>query len=83
MIREFSAFQILIDLIESKVASVFSINSLREDLQVSHQTISKWMDILDNFYYTYRIYPFSPKKIKSIKKEPKIYLWDYSEVKND
>ena len=26
------------------------------------------------------IYPFTNKKIKSLKKEPKIYLWDWSEI---
>ncbi|MCP4755160.1 MAG: ATP-binding protein [Proteobacteria bacterium] len=79
-IREFSLFQILTNLLPTKVGSVFSLNSLREDLNMAHQTLAKWVDILENFYYCFRIYPYQTTEIKSLKKEPKLYLWDYSEL---
>ena len=41
------------------------------------------MDILERFYYHFRIYPFVHKKIRSLKKEPKLYLWDWSEISNN
>src|SRR5262249_40096133 len=31
----------------------------------------------------FRIYPFSSKRIRSLKKEPKLYLWDWSEVEDE
>ena len=79
-IREFSLLQVLVDLLPSKVGAIFSINALREDLNIAHQTIAKWLDILENFYYCFRIYPYYSSAIKSLKKEPKLFLWDYSEV---
>ncbi len=79
-IRDLSALQILVDLLPTKVGSLLSLNSLREDLGVAHKTVANWMDILERFYYHFRIYPFSHKKIKSLKKEPKLYLWDWSEI---
>jgi len=79
-IRDFSALQILVDLIPSKVGALLSLNSMREDLSVAHKTVASWMDILERFYYHFRIYPFTNKKIKSLKKEPKLYLWDWSEI---
>ena len=82
LIRELSIFQFLVSLLPERVGSVFSVNSLREDLQVSHQTIARWMDILESFYFCYRIYPFTASSIKSLRKEPKLFLWDYSEVKD-
>jgi len=33
--------------------------------------------------FAYSIYPFSFSTIKSLKKEPKLFLWDYSELKNE
>ena len=45
--------------------------------------MTHWMDILEAFYYQFRIYPFSAKKIRSLKKEPKLYLWDWSEVEDE
>lgn len=82
-VRDLSALQILTELLPDKVGSLFSLNSLRQDLNVTHKTISLWVDILERFYYHFRIYPFHSKKIKSLKKEPKVYLWDWSEIKNE
>ena len=82
-IRDLSAMQLLVDTIPTKVGSLLSLNSMREDLAVAHKTVANWMDILERFYYHFRIYPFSHKKIKSLKKEPKLYLWDWSEITNN
>jgi predicted AAA+ superfamily ATPase len=41
------------------------------------------MDILESFYYCYRIYPYTTNTVKSLKKEPKLYLWDWSEVRDE
>ncbi|MFH0796110.1 MAG: ATP-binding protein [Candidatus Omnitrophota bacterium] len=79
-IRDLSALQILIDVLPRKVGSLLSINSLREDLSVAHKTVAGWIDILERFYYHFRIYPFTDSKIRSLKKEPKLYLYDWSEV---
>lgn len=82
-IRDLSALQILVNILPEKVGSLLSVNSLREDLAVAHKTAATWMDILERFYYHFRIYPFSHKKIKSLKKEPKLYLLDWSEIQNN
>ena len=82
-LRDLSAMQILVDILPSKVGSLLSLNSLREDISVAHKTIANWMDILERFYYHFRIYPYAHKKIKSLKKEPKLYLWDWSEINDN
>jgi predicted AAA+ superfamily ATPase len=41
------------------------------------------MDILEKFYYHYRIYPYNAKTIRSLKKEPKMYLWDWSQISDE
>ena len=82
-IRDLSALQILVDLLPAKVGSLLSLNSLREDLLVAHGTVTLWMDILEKFYYHFRIYPFSASTIKSLRKESKMYLWDWSQVPDE
>lgn len=82
-IRDLSALQILVEILPSRVGSLLSLNNLREDLQVAHKTISSWVDILERFYYIFRIYPFSVKTIKSLRKEPKMYLWDWSQIEDE
>ncbi len=82
-VRDLSALQVLTAILPEKVGSLLSLNSLREDLMVAHKTISLWMDILERFYYHFRIYPFASSFFKSLRKEPKMYLWDWSQVENE
>ena len=62
------------------VGSPLSLNSLREDLQVSHQSISRWVGMLENLYMIFRIYPFGAPKIRAVKKEAKHYHLDWTVV---
>lgn len=82
-VRDLSALQILVEILPEKVGSLLSLNSLREDLQVAHKTVSLWVDVLERFYYHFRIYPFASTKIKALRKEPKLYLWDWSQIENE
>ena len=63
------------------VGSPLSLNGLREDLQVSHQSVSRWIFMLENLYMLFRIYPFGAPKIRAVKKEAKHYHWDWTLVK--
>ena len=65
------------------VGGVLSINSLREDLQVAHKTVDKWLRALDSLYYTFKLLPFGSPQIRAVKKEKKVYLWDWSLIRNE
>ena len=82
-LRDLSALQVLVEILPAKVGSLFSLNSLKEDLGVTHKTIALWTDILERFYYHFRIYPFASTMIKSLRKEPKMYLWDWSQIEDE
>lgn len=62
------------------VGSPLSLNALREDLQVAHQSISRWITMLENLYMIFRIYPFGAPKIRAVKKEAKHYHLDWTVV---
>jgi uncharacterized protein len=82
-VRDISSMKLLSDLLVDRVGSLLSTNALREDLEISHRAASNWIHILESLYYHFRIYPFTQKKIRSLKKEPKLYLWDWSEIGNE
>jgi len=82
-IRDINNMKLLGDLLSSKAASLLSINNLCEDLEVSHRAVTNWLNILEAFYYIFRVYPFTSKKIRSIKKESKLYLIDWSEIEEE
>lgn len=65
------------------VGSPLSINSLREDLGVSHGTATKWLQILERLYHVFTVLPFGSPKIKAVKKEFKHYHYDWSLVADE
>jgi predicted AAA+ superfamily ATPase len=83
VVREMGKMQVLCDMLPSKVGALLSANSIREDLEASHRGVSNWLGILESFYYHYRVYPFSRTSFRALKKEPKLYLWDWSEVPDE
>lgn len=62
------------------VGAPLSVNALREDLQVSHQTVSKWLAILERLYAVVRLSPFGAPRIRAVKKAQKHYHYDWSLV---
>ncbi len=82
-VRSVSQVQLLADLLPERVASLFSLNSLREDLEASHRAVSHWMDILDRLYYCFRITPWDSRHARTLKRTPKLYLWDWSEIRSE
>jgi predicted AAA+ superfamily ATPase len=79
---ELSQVEMLMSLLPEKVGSTMSIESLREDLEVAHDTVSRWMKYLESLYYFYTLRPYSKNLKRSLKKDGKIYLWDWSEIKD-
>jgi len=79
-LRDLSSIQLLAGLIPERVGSPLSLNALREDLEVSHRGITHWMEVLDRLYHVVRIRPFESSRIRSLRKMPKAYLWDWSQV---
>ena len=82
-LRDIAGIQLLSDMLPDRVASLLSVNSLREDLEVSHRAVTNWLNILETFYYCFRVYPFIGKNYRSLKKEPKLYLIDWSEISDE
>ncbi|MHC9541793.1 MAG: ATP-binding protein [Vulcanimicrobiota bacterium] len=82
-LRDISAIQVLVNLLPARVGSLLSLNSLREDLKVAHKTVAHWLEILESLYFAFRIHPYARDLAKSLKKEPKLYLWDWSCVRDE
>jgi predicted AAA+ superfamily ATPase len=82
-VRDIVSMQLLGDILPDRTGSLLSINSLREDLEVSHRAVSSWLNILESFYYCFRLYPYVGKNFRSLKKEAKLYLWDWSEINDE
>lgn len=82
-VREITLVEHLVDLLPSRVGSPLSIKGLREDLEVDHKTVERWLQILENLYVCFRLLPYGAPRIRAVKKERKLYLWDWSGVEDD
>lgn len=80
MIRHVSLVEHLVDLLRERVGSPLSINSLSQDLQVDFKTVSSWLKALERLYVIFRLQPYSGSLARTLRKEGKVYFWDWSEV---
>jgi len=79
-IKEISLLELLAEEIPNRVGAPLSVKNLKELLQVAHETVERWLKIFERMYYCYRIPPYGPPKVRAVKKEQKLYLWDWSIV---
>jgi len=47
-------------------------------LRASDKTVREWLNVLSSLYYCFAIRPWSKNVSRSLLKEPKYYLWDWS-----
>ncbi len=81
-IKLVSLLEHLMILLPNKIGSPLSINALREDLEVGFNTVKNWLTSFERLFIVFQLSPFSEKIVRSIKKEKKLYLWDWSQVKD-
>ncbi len=79
-IQDIKGVEQLLLMLPERVSSPLSINSLREDLKVNHRTVSNWIEALKKIYLIFSVMPWSRHIAKAIKKEPKIYFFDWTMV---
>ncbi|MBI4211142.1 MAG: ATP-binding protein [Deltaproteobacteria bacterium] len=82
LVQDIGNLSLLAHLLDDRAAGLLSINSLAEDLQVNFRTMANWIDIFERLYFCFRIASFQTRRIASVRKEKKIYLWDWSSIGN-
>jgi uncharacterized protein len=79
-VREISLLELLAAELPNRVGSPLSVKNLKELLEISHETAERWIRIFERMYYCFRIPPYGPSRVRAVKKEQKLYLWDWSLV---
>ena len=80
-IMDLNRMEHLFDLLPSKIGSPLSFNSLREDLLCSHDAVGSMLYALERLSILFFVRPYSRRIQNSIKKEPKVYFFDWTQVK--
>jgi uncharacterized protein len=77
-VQDLGTLELLALRLPELVGSPLSINAVREDLQIAHKTVARWLSILENLYAIFRLSPFGAPKIRAVKKEQKHYQYDWT-----
>lgn len=66
----------LLKLLAYQIGNLISYTDLSNRLGISTPTVQRYVEILEQSFIVYRLYPFSRNKRDEIGKAPKIYFWD-------
>lgn len=78
-VQELGQLETLALLLKSQAGQLTSYSTLAKKVRVSVDTIRRWIKILESLYYCYSIRPWTKNITRSLLKEPKYYLWDWSQ----
>ncbi len=81
-IQELSQLEMLAELLKQQASQLVSYSNLAVKTRVSDPTIRRWIKTLETFYYCFTIKPWSKNISRSLIKEPKIYLYDWSVIED-
>jgi hypothetical protein len=82
-IQELAQLELLAELLRNQAAQSMDYLSLSKKVGVSIDTIRRWVEVLKSFYYCFTLQPWSKNVARSLLKEPKIYLWDWSLIEDE
>jgi predicted AAA+ superfamily ATPase len=80
LVQNLGDMEVLMNRLPDLVGSGLSINSICEDIQVTHKTLANWLNIFEKLYSIFRISPFGSPQIKALKKQQKLYFFDWNNV---
>ena len=81
-IQMLSSVEHMVELLLPRVGSLLSLNNVRQDLGVSLDSVRLWASQLEKLYYLWRLRPFAGRLSRALSREPKLYLYDWSELES-
>lgn len=79
-VREIDGVLGLADLVRSRVGGGAPHRGLAQDLAVSPDTVARWLETLASLYHLFEVRPWFRNIARALRKQPKYYLWDHSQV---
>jgi uncharacterized protein len=77
-VQEIAQLEILAEILKNQTGQLANYSTLANAINVSVDTIRRWIQVLENLYFCFCIKPWSSNVKKSLLKQPKIYLWDWT-----
>jgi len=77
-IQDIGQLEILLQSLTAQAGQLVNFSTLANRINVSVDTIRRWIGSLQSFYFCFEVRPWFRNVAKSLRKQPKLYLWDWS-----
>lgn len=77
-IQDIKNIELLAELLKNQVGGLLNMSTISNKMNVPVSSISRWIATLESFYYCFTISPWSKNISRSLIKDPKLFLWDWS-----
>jgi predicted AAA+ superfamily ATPase len=77
-IQDIGQLEILMHSLTSQAGQLVNFSTLANRINVSVDTIRRWVGSLQSFYFCFEVRPWFRNVAKSLRKQPKLYLYDWS-----
>lgn len=82
-VQEIDQLLALSQVLRTQAGALANYSSLAADVAVSVDTIRRWLTTLESVYFSFRVRPWFRNVAKSLRKQPKVYPWDWSLVEDE
>ncbi len=79
-IQEMGQVEVLAELLSTRVGQLINYSTLSSEANVAVGTVQRWITALQSMYFCFSVHPWFRNVPKSLRKQPKIYLWDWSVI---
>ena len=79
-IQELGQIEMLAEYIRQQVGQLTSYSYFSRNIRVSVDTVRRWIATLEALYFCFTVRPWHRNIARALRKEPKYYLWDWSDI---
>ncbi len=75
-IADYNLFLRFLKLLAGRCGQILNMQTIAEDVGISHKTVESWISVLETSYIIYRLPPYHKNYNKRIIKHPKLFFYD-------
>ena len=77
-IQEIGQVELLAEFMRRQSGQLMNYASLARKIRASQDSIRRWVSVLESLYHCFLLRPWTRNIPRSLLKDPKVYLWDWS-----
>lgn len=82
-VRELGQVETLATLLRERAGQLTGFTSLARSVGASLPTVRRWLETLEALYYCFPVRPWHRNIARALRKDPKYYLWDWSQLTDE